>query len=199
MKHCSKCLQSKPKDGFNKWSRSKDGLQPWCRECQREDRKTEASRARQARYYQANRPRLDLKTKKWVEKNPERRKEIVKKYDYKRYWANPEKWRKYQSAWAKANPEAARLRNAARRARKKNAPGSHTKQEWLDRLAEFNYHCAYCLLPFSDERPPTQDHMIPLVRGGTHNISNIIPACLSCNSQKRTSTPVEFLTRVSAS
>lgn len=193
MKTCSKCLQAKTDSAFNKWGRSKDGLQPWCRDCQKADAKTPASRARHARYYQANRARLDLQNKDWAKRNPEKRKAISRKHIRKAYWENPEKFRKKATDWHKANPEGGRQRAKEYRARRKNAPGKFTKTEWLDKLSEFNYHCAYCLVEFSDENPPTQDHMLPLTRGGTHTNENIVPACRGCNSQKRTRTPLEML------
>ena len=36
-KVCSHCGRELPVESFNKSSKTKDGLQPWCRDCQREN------------------------------------------------------------------------------------------------------------------------------------------------------------------
>jgi 5-methylcytosine-specific restriction endonuclease McrA len=41
--------------------------------------------------------------------------------------------------------------------------------------------CVYCNL----NKATTIDHVIPLSRGGTTELSNLLPACVSCNSSKR--------------
>lgn len=62
--------------------------------------------------------------------------------------------------------------------------------EWEAIKKDFDYRCAYCYcLP--DEL--TQDHMIPLSRGGDHIASNIAPACRSCNCKKGSKTVEEFM------
>jgi 5-methylcytosine-specific restriction endonuclease McrA len=37
------------------------------------------------------------------------------------------------------------------------------------------------------------DHMIPLSRGGDHNINNLVPSCGPCNMKKLTKTADEFM------
>jgi 5-methylcytosine-specific restriction endonuclease McrA len=40
--------------------------------------------------------------------------------------------------------------------------------------------CMYCLKPAA-----TVDHVVPLNHGGENHISNLVPACWSCNSSKQ--------------
>lgn len=193
MKICIRCSQSKPEADFNKMKKAKDGLFPWCRECKKAYEQTPESQARRAKYYKANRAWLLPLNRKWELDNPERRKKTARESKRKRYQANPEKFREYDRKYRKANPDKYAEWDKAHRVKRAGAPGKFTHSEWLDKLSEFNYHCAYCLVAFSDENPPTQDHMLPLVRGGTHDAGNIVPACRECNSTKRTRTPLEFL------
>jgi 5-methylcytosine-specific restriction endonuclease McrA len=74
--------------------------------------------------------------------------------------------------------------NHIRRANKKGAicENSHlvTPQWWSEQKERQGGRCFYCL----EVKPLTQDHVIPLTRGGRHEPKNIIGACLSCNSSK---------------
>lgn len=67
-----------------------------------------------------------------------------------------------------------------RRALKIGNGGEYTTLEWNNTLNEFFNKCAYC---GCDERM-TIDHVVPLSSGGTSFISNIIPSCGKCNSNK---------------
>ena len=91
--------------------------------------------------------------------------------------------------WRLAHPERARALTAARRARTAGAARSHSVQEWLEKVALLGGVCTYC----GEAKPLTRDHKIPLSRGGTDDIENILPACRSCNSRKRTRTDRAFL------
>lgn len=52
--------------------------------------------------------------------------------------------------------------------------------------------CRYCKV-FIEIELRTAEHILPLSRGGRHEISNIDMACLSCNCSKRNRTEEEFL------
>lgn len=59
-------------------------------------------------------------------------------------------------------------------------PSTFTPKEWESCLIEFDYSCAYC----RTKTKMTQEHVIPVTKGGGYEASNIIPACQSCNSSK---------------
>ena len=50
--------------------------------------------------------------------------------------------------------------------------------------------CVYCGGP-----PESRDHVIPLSRGGSNNIGNLVPACHRCNNMKGDMTPQRFFSR----
>jgi len=45
----------------------------------------------------------------------------------------------------------------------------------------FNNKCAYCF----EGNYESLDHIIPLRRGGTNTVKNLVPSCIKCNSSKR--------------
>lgn len=82
--------------------------------------------------------------------------------------------------WKKKNPERMAFLKACRYARERGAKGSHTYQEWLDLKVKFRHKCAHCF----ESKPLTKDHIVPLSKGGSDNITNIQPLCRNCNSKK---------------
>jgi len=86
------------------------------------------------------------------------------------------KTREYKQHWRQ-------LMNAKRR----GATGTHSLDEWKRLKERYGYICLCC-----KKREPevklTKDHVIPLSKGGTNDISNIQPLCNSCNLRKFTKT-----------
>lgn len=118
------------------------------------------------------------------------------RYAYTREWFK--KYPDYQATLSREHPERAKLYHARRRASiYGNTPPEEmlTEAEWEHILGEYRYRCAYCgckLGYAEDELSPTQDHVIPLSRGGGHTKGNVVPACVHCNSVKCAKTPEEW-------
>lgn len=63
---------------------------------------------------------------------------------------------------------------------------SHTYGEWELLKKQYNYTCPCCGLS-EPEIKLTEDHIIPLSKGGSDLIENIQPLCGKCNFKKHTS------------
>lgn len=54
--------------------------------------------------------------------------------------------------------------------------------------------CLYCGALFSESVIQTIDHLVPLSKGGTHSIANVVVCCKSCNSRKAGRDFVDWVT-----
>lgn len=59
-----------------------------------------------------------------------------------------------------------------------------TLEEWFEIIEKQGKKCNICRIGF-DKVKPTQDHIIPVSKGGHYTKENIQALCGSCNSRKR--------------
>jgi 5-methylcytosine-specific restriction endonuclease McrA len=106
------------------------------------------------------------------------------------YEQNPRAQLDYYKQWRLRNLERARnYVRVSRNKRRAAAAGTHfTFAEWEALIVYHAGRCAYC---GSAERIEA-DHRIPLHRGGSNAIDNILPACRHCNRRKHRRTDEEF-------
>lgn len=132
--------------------------------------------------------------RRWRARNPELTRERRRRYRRAAYLRDPARINAQKAAYLARHPEVKRAKDHAYRARKIAAAGSFTGADWLDLVARWGNVCAY------DGRagPLEPDHRMPLSRGGTNFIENILPACRSCNARKHNMTEEEFRARLAS-
>lgn len=70
---------------------------------------------------------------------------------------------------------------ASRRARKAGSGGTVTQSDWRKLTSILGSACLAC----GSTEHPTQDHIVPLARGGLHHPLNLQPLCRPCNERKQ--------------
>lgn len=161
---CTKCGGNGP---FDRDKRKLSGHASWCRSC-----KNKANR----KWAEKNRDKELLRNRKWYAEHKDKAKE------YSNIWKqnHPNYFIIRATNWRLSHLEQARTNTRNRQARRRGADGKFTKDEWLELKNNYG-RCAYC----NKETDNLQaDHVIPIILGGSNNISNVVPACQSCNSSK---------------
>lgn len=159
----------------------------------------EGKRDRDRSYYERTRERKIAQAKAYYEANHEAGKAARRAYGHtnaaaiskrnrEKYQANPERYVAKTAAWRKANPE--KRKNLARidTARRRGAPYTPEAKAWIKSLVD--PECFYCGQPAT-----CIDHLTPVSKGGTGELSNLVPACRSCNCRKWALDADDFIQR----
>ncbi len=189
-KRCSKCQEWLPLSAFNRNHTASDGMEnkklyrdarysnnlDYCRQLGRDNYFRNKDHRMRYNQLEETRERDRQDSRQYYQQHTVECLARVKKYQED----NPDKVSMYHK-------KASALRRASKRVGDKI-----TNEEWHNLCEEVNYCCVYCGKNFTFTEL-TMDHLLPLSRGGQHTLSNILPACRSCNSKKGTKTFAEYL------
>lgn len=138
-------------------------------------------------YYEENKDKIKKRSNKWRKNNLERKKVTNLLWQLN----NPDKVKegrkKYRNK-VKNDPQF-RLKEKARLHNRRNAPGSHTKEDLEKLFKQQNNCCYWCREELTSYHI---DHIIPLSKGGSNNPGNLCISCPSCNLKKGAKMPYEF-------
>ena len=197
MKACNKCGETKKLSEFHKYACGLLGVRAVCKVCRNEGQRNYASghkeeaKAYRKIYYVENKDAIDAKNKEWYKNNRDKADEYAAEYradnrekqnKQKRVWSsnNKERVRSSKRKWKMNNKDKVSAYLHKRRARKAGNGGSYTAKEWKKLCKKYKNRCLCC----GEKKKLTPDHVIPIIKGGTSDIENIQPLCLSCNCRK---------------
>jgi len=143
---------------------------------------------RKKQYRQENKERIAEYRKQHYQDNKESFVEYNKQYrqenkeriaEYRQ--ENKERIAEWSKQYRQENPEKLAIHRQRREARKRQLESTLTFEQWEQIKQDFNHECAYC----GKVEKLQQEHFLPLSKGGEYTHNNIVPACQSCNSNKR--------------
>lgn len=188
-KVCLKCNLEKPFSDFHNWKYSKDGKKSYCKICNTKNavdyakRNPEKTALRVNAWHRNNRDKVHANGKRWIERHPERHKQLVKEISFRRkdkqaeyVKKNIEKYRKIKSDWKKRNPESLTYYAAKRRSQLLKAI-----PKWYDssKVKE--------IYKKAKQMGLVVDHIVPLISEivcGLHCHENLMPLDHYENSSK---------------
>jgi 5-methylcytosine-specific restriction endonuclease McrA len=186
-KKCTTCntLYPATTDYFRKDYRTNIGLVSRCKKCEslyfKELRSSDEFKKHEkethAEWYKNNKEKSRANSEKYAQNH----KDKINEYSRKSYAKNIEKNRARVKDWKQRNPEMAKEHVRRRRARKHSAEGSHSAKDIINQLHKQSNRCFYCDKELTDYHA---DHVIPLSKGGSDYIENIVITCPTCNHRK---------------
>ena len=190
-RRCTKCGIVKPHDEFYRRSEPGKILHKQCKACmgaaqavyRAKPEVRPAKAAYHAAYYETNTELIAARRAAY--RGTPRGKAAERAHCAAYYAANAEQIRERQAAYRRT-PEARAAKRAsdAQRRALKAINCTLTASEWAEILEDDGDACHYCGVAYTADNPPTQDHVVPLSKGGHHTKDNVVSACLSCNCSK---------------
>lgn len=151
----------------------------------------EEKRRKSLERYYANKDKAREQHERWKAENPEKVREARQRYKEKHreeilqkrresYENRTEEQIAHDRELRRKYREADKARCHRRRALQRGLEATFTPEQWEACKIEFRNVCAYCGRAIK----LSQDHVVPVVAGGTYTVGNIVPACKRCNSSK---------------
>lgn len=152
-----------------------------CRDKNRQKYNTRANKYRAANRDEINRRRAERTKQGKIDGTLP----LSSTLEYKRsqYYRNQEKYNQKKANWRRRNRDKCLAQFHRYRARKLAALVDNVTAEQIEQMSiEQERKCFYCPKDITVDR--TIDHVVPLSRGGKHELSNLVLACRACNSSK---------------
>ena len=183
LKRCTKCGENKPNTNeyFAFSNKSKGILRPSCKVCDKKHREKNKDKMKEynKNYYENNKDKRKEYGKEYSKNYRENNKDKIKGYLQEYRENNKDKIKEYREN----NKDKMKGYVHKRRALELGNGGSYTKSQWLDTLEYFDYKCAYtgeCI-----KHSCHVEHIVPISKGGTSYIWNLVPSTASANLSKQ--------------
>jgi len=175
---CVKCKYDLPESMFYKDKSKRSGFKPRCKSCEKLSIDIERRRKYESEYWSdpSRKEKRKAQIKKSILKNKEKHKEIRSKYLKTDKGINTQ-----------------RKSNQVNRCK-----GAGVYVEHVDPLSLFNDQDGICYMCFErfTFKEMEMDHVIPISKGGKHEVSNVKMCCGKCNRKKGAKNPMEVTYQV---
>ncbi|AUR90574.1 Cas9-type HNH domain protein [Vibrio phage 1.162.O._10N.261.48.E3] len=171
---CIKCECTFDESNFYNDKSKPNGKKPRCKACDKLSRDPEKRRVYEKEYWSDPERR---------EKKRQQVKNSIRK--------NKEKHKKTRSKYLKTQAGINTQRKAGQVTRCKSKGAYIEHVDPLELYTEQNGICYMCLEQF-DFKDMQMDHLIPISKGGKHEVSNVKMCCAKCNQKKGAKLPEEL-------